>query len=172
LGDLRLDKTGLAMMTVSSHRSTIGLEQSLFERIREFIHKKTGYPLDQIQRTTRLAREIGLTGREARRFFGAFATEFKVDLESFETLNFRSHFGSESAIFIEGFFAALLTLPGVVAALYFSLAYWIVIVCGFGSFFLIIMLLAAWRKERHGASAIVVQDLVDAGLTRSWRAVK
>jgi hypothetical protein len=170
--DSRFVPAGLISSKRSSHRSTIDVEQALFERVRDFVHKQTAHPLDEITRTTRLVGDIGLAGRDARKFFKAFAAEFDMTWESFEALNFRAHFGSEWVYFIEGGVAAFLTVPGVVVALLLRHPAWLVILCGFASFFVIIALLAAWRKERHRSSDIVVQDLIDSAISRGWRAVK
>lgn len=170
--DSRFVPTALISSKRTSHRSTIDVEQALFERVRDFVHKHTAHPLDEITRTTRLVGDIGLAGRDARKFFRTFAAEFEVNWDSFEALDFRAHFGSEWVYLIEGGVAALLTAPGVVGALLLGHPAWLVILCGFASFFVIIALLAAWRKERHRSSDIIVQDLIDSAISKGWRAVK
>lgn len=68
------------------------MNQSLLERVRQFVATERGVPLSEVQPHSTLLGDLGLDGDDSYEFFVDFKREFSVDLSA---LDLDRHFGPE-----------------------------------------------------------------------------
>lgn len=59
------------------------MDRELYYRVEAFVRERLGEPEEGLTPETRLAQDLGLSGREGRGFLAAFGEEFGVDLSGF-----------------------------------------------------------------------------------------
>lgn len=66
--------------------------QAIADRVRAFVAEERGLRLAEIQRSSRLEEDLGMTGDDAAMFLEAFVGKFGADLSG---LDLHKHFGPE-----------------------------------------------------------------------------
>ncbi len=138
-------------------------------RVREFISEWERIPLEKIELSTYIERDLGITGDDAEELIVAFQERFQVELSSFR---FDQHFYPEVSLSIRSFLIAL----GAICLL--SPIGTVLIRWGVPKWGTIVLLLAcsgtiAWkidisyRKEKH--YPLQVKHLVEAAKTQIWQ---
>src|SRR5262245_37714642 len=97
----------------------------LFEQVSQFVAKHTAFPLRDISSETSLARDIGLAGNDAEKFFAVFAKQFDVDPDCLRHIDFKKHFGHETEFMWSGFVVAVAILFTLIIGSAFGLSIWL-----------------------------------------------
>src|SRR5262249_55049010 len=143
----------------------------LFEQVRQFVAKHTGFPLRDISLETRLAHDLGLAGDDAETFVSRFAKQFDVDPDSLRHIDFEKGFAQEGESMWSGLLVAFAILLILVVGSAFGLSVWLSgplalpVICL--SLYLIVKMMGV--KRRH-PDDITVGDLVRAAEAGRWQA--
>lgn len=133
------------------------------ERVRVFLARERAVPIEKISFDSMLSWD-----------FDAFAKEFDIDPESFSSLSFERHFGSEGVPLWGGGLLMLILLPAFLLGFYMRLANWGVL--GLALLYVVLFVLpisyvsgkAYVRRHRGDPDPIRVWDLVVAAEAKRW----
>jgi len=145
---------------------------SLADRVRAFVARETGNPIENIGLETTLAGDLGLAGVDADQFLEAYMKEFAVAPESFAILDFDKHFGEAPAIRATPagcvFVILFLFIVMIIGWLAETYGPWVFLPVPLVVVILIVLCRRRLRAAKNAVDEIRIRDLVDAAQAKKW----